>query len=80
MRGTDCTREGDLKYLIHTGFPSSGSMNAPSLDCLQEHDDCPKCKVGCLERVIHRYGDGGQSAPDCSWLICLDCDFRTDPE
>lgn len=43
-------------------------------------DDCPKCKVGQLEAVIHRYQDGPGNYPDCSWLICLDCDFKTDPE
>lgn len=45
---------------------------------LKAGDDCPKCG-GELERVIHRYDtDGG--APDCSWLLCLDCNYQTDPE
>jgi hypothetical protein len=48
---------------------------------LQEHDPCPKCKEGYLERVKHRFGEGSMaSLPDCSWLLCLDCGYETEPE
>jgi hypothetical protein len=53
---------------------------APPFGEVQEHDQCPKCKQGWLEKVIHRYGDGVSNAPDCSWLLCLDCGWQTDPE
>lgn len=46
---------------------------------LKPLDDCPKCKVGQLERVKHDYQSHG-GAPDCSWLLCLDCNYQTDPE
>jgi hypothetical protein len=42
-------------------------------------DDCPKCG-GELHACIHRYQDGPGNYPDCSWLSCLDCTYRTDPE
>lgn len=46
---------------------------------LKAGDDCPKCHIGELTAIIHRYQeDGGH--PDCAWLMCLDCDYRTDPE
>lgn len=45
---------------------------------LKAGDDCPRCK-GELERVVHRFDkDGG--APDCDWLLCLDCNYETAPE
>jgi len=47
-------------------------------ECLEAGDDCPKCG-GELQAARHRYDqDGG--APDCDWLACNECEFRTDPE
>ena len=48
---------------------------------LKQDDPCPKCKVGFLEQVSHRFSsDRGPNLPDCDWLVCLDCDFATEPE
>lgn len=45
---------------------------------LKAGDDCPECG-GQLEAVKHDYQSSG-GAPDCSWLLCLDCNYQTDPE
>lgn len=45
---------------------------------LKAGDDCPKCG-GELHAALHRFDqDGG--APDCAWLVCLDCNYSTEPE
>ena len=44
---------------------------------LKPGDDCPKCG-GELEKIIHRYQVSG-GPPDCSYLLCLDCNFQTEP-
>ena len=59
-----------------SAFPKSGSASDLGLSA---GDDCPKCG-GELTASIHRYQDGPGNYPDCSWLSCLDCDYRTDPE
>ena len=46
---------------------------------LKAGDDCPKCG-GELHACKHRYQDGPGNYPDCDWLACLDCGFKTDPE
>lgn len=58
-----------------SAFPKSKRASDLGLNA---GDDCPKCK-GELLWTKHDYQtDGG--APDCGWLICLDCDYQTDPE
>jgi hypothetical protein len=48
---------------------------------LEEGDPCPQCGKGTLEQRSHIFStEGGPSLPDCSWLECSDCEFRTEPE
>lgn len=48
---------------------------------LKQDDPCPKCKYGFLEQVSHRFSsDRGPNLPDCDWLVCLECNFQTEPE
>ena len=56
-------------------------MDGEANQVLHQDDPCPKCKVGFLERVSHRFSsDRGPNLPDCDWLLCLDCGFETEPE
>ena len=56
-------------------------MDGEANQVLQQDDPCPKCKVGFLERISHRFSsDRGPNMPDCDWLLCLDCGFETEPE
>lgn len=65
-----------VKDIALSQFPTN-STRASDLE-LKPGDDCPKCG-GELVAGIHRFDqDGG--LPDCAWLWCLDCDYRTDPE
>jgi hypothetical protein len=48
---------------------------------LTEDAPCPQCGKGMLEQHSHTWSsEGGPNLPDCSWLECDSCDFRTDPE
>ena len=48
---------------------------------LKQDDRCPKCGEGFMETHRHRFSsDRGPNLPDCDWLECCECDFRTDPE
>jgi hypothetical protein len=48
---------------------------------LKQDDPCPKCKVGFMEHHQHRFStERGPNLPDCDWLECCECDFKTDPE
>jgi len=48
---------------------------------LKPDDPCPKCDVGFVELHRHRFStERGPNLPDCSWLECCECGFKTDPE
>ena len=48
---------------------------------LKQDDHCPKCELGYMEAHRHRFStERGPNLPDCDWLECCECDFKTDPE
>ena len=48
---------------------------------LKDNGPCPKCELGLLEQRRHRFSsDRGPNLPDCDWLECDLCDFKTEPE
>ena len=47
---------------------------------LKQDDPCPDCRTGFMEIHRHRFGDGVTNLPDCDWLECCECGFKTDPE
>lgn len=48
---------------------------------LMQDDLCPKCNHGYLDKRHHRFSsDRAPNIPDCSWVECDECDFKTDPE
>ena len=48
---------------------------------LMEGDQCPKCERGWIQQRTHRFStERGPNLPDCDWLECDECDFKTDPE
>lgn len=41
---------------------------------------CPKCGAE-MEHRQHRFSsDRGPNLPDCDWMECPECDYRTDQE
>lgn len=47
---------------------------------LREGSPCPECGAE-MEHRQHRFSsDRGPNLPDCDWMECPECDYRTDPE
>jgi hypothetical protein len=69
-----------LTFLVApvAGAQTALPMATASALGLKPGDDCPKCG-GELVTTIHRFDSSG-GAPDCAWLVCLDCNYETEPE